>query len=192
MQDCAGCKQNFSELRKAVFIDRMLMCSKTAEEHVEHVKLVMDILRQNSVLIKMSKCSWGQTELPYLGHIVSKDGINVDTKRMQLLLTGLSLLISMRCHNLLASSELTNFFHMYVQGYTNLPLTVLLKKNTPFDWNTACQNAFAGLKTALTSAPCLALPNTSEGNPMLDQVCDASGFGLGAVLIQAYLLSFKH
>jgi len=103
----------------------------------------------------------------------------------------------MRCNNFLrslASSELTNFFCKYVQGYTNLtmPLTVLLKKNTPFDWNTASQNAFAGLKTALTSAPCLALPNTSEGNPMLDQVCDASGFGLGAVLIQAYLLSLKH
>jgi len=65
-----------------------------------------------------------------------------------------------------------------------MPLTVLLKKDTPFDWNTACENAFAGLKTALTSAPCLALPDTSEGSPIFDLVCDASGFGLGAVLIQ--------
>ncbi len=65
-----------------------------------------------------------------------------------------------------------------------MPLTVLLKKNTPYDWNPACENAFAGLKTALTSAPCLALPDTSEGSPTFDLVCDASGFGLGAVLIQ--------
>jgi len=73
-----------------VFIDRMLIFSKTAGEHVEHVKFVMDILRQNSVLIKMSRCSWGQTELPYLGHIVSKDGIKADPKKLKLLLAGLT------------------------------------------------------------------------------------------------------
>ncbi len=86
-----------------VFIDDILIFSKTAEEHVEHVKIVMDVLRQNSILIKMSKCSWGQTELPYLGHIVSKDGIKVDPKRLKLWLPGLSLLISMRFSNFLAS-----------------------------------------------------------------------------------------
>ena len=63
-----------------------------------------------------------------------------------------------------------------------MPLTVFLKNNTPFDWNTACENAFAGSKTALTSDPCLALPDTSKGSPIFDLVCDASGFG--AVLIQ--------
>ncbi len=68
----------------------MLIFSKTAGEHVEHVKFVMDILRQNSVLIKMSRCSWGQTELPYLGHIVSKDGIKADPKKLKLLLAGLT------------------------------------------------------------------------------------------------------
>jgi hypothetical protein len=65
------------------FIGDILIFSKTAEEHVEHVKIVMDVLRQNSILIKTSKCSWGQTELPYLGHIVSKDDIKVDPKKIE-------------------------------------------------------------------------------------------------------------
>jgi len=91
--------------------------------------------------------------------------------------------IAMRYNNFLASPT---SFAKYIQGYTNLtmPLTVLLMKNTPFDWDTACENAFAGLKTALTSAPCLALPDTSEGSLIFDLVCDISGFGLCAVLIQ--------
>ena len=61
----------------------MTYFSKTAEEHVEHVKVVMDALRQKSILIKIYKCSWGQTELPYLGHIVSKDGIKVDPQKIE-------------------------------------------------------------------------------------------------------------
>ena len=55
---------------------------------------------------------------------------------------------------------------------------------TPFLWTAACQDAFAGMKTALTTAPCLALPDTSENATIFELVCDASGFGLGAVLIQ--------
>ncbi len=166
-----------------VFIDDILIFSKTAEEHVEHVKIVMDVLRQNSILIKMSKCSWGQTELPYLGHIVSKDGIKVDPKKIEAVSSWPE---PTNLNEIQQFLGLTNFFRKYIQGYTNLtmPLTVLLKKNTPYDWNTACEIAFAGLKTALTSAPCLALPDTSEGSPTFDLVCDASGFGLGAVLIQ--------
>ena len=66
-----------------VFMDDILIFSKTADEHVEHVKLVMDALRQKSILIKIYKCSWGQTELPSLGHIVSKDGIKVDPQKIE-------------------------------------------------------------------------------------------------------------
>ena len=63
-----------------------------------------------------------------------------------------------------------------------MPLTLLLRKNIPFAWVAARQEAFHGLKTALNTAPCLALPETSEGSPVFDLECDASGFG--AVLIQ--------
>ncbi len=125
-----------------------------------------------------------EDRLPYLGHVVSKDGIKIDTKNMKLLLAGLSLPFLFEMQQFLG---LTNFFCKYIQGYITLtmPLTVLLKNNTPFDWDTAtCKNAFAGLKTAFTSVPCWASPDTSEGSPTFDLVCDASGFGLGAVPTQ--------
>ena len=166
-----------------VFIDGILIFSKSAEEHVEHVKTVMEVLQQHSILIKLSKRTWGQTELPYLGHIVSKDGIKVDPKKIQAVADWPQPTDLTEIQQFLG---LTNFFCKYIQRYMDLsvPLTLLLRKNTPFAWVAACQEAFDGLKTALTTAPCLALPDTSKGSPIFDLVCGASGFGLGAVLIQ--------
>ena len=66
-----------------------------------------------------------------------------------------------------------------------LPLIALLRKNIPFDWTAACQNAFAGLKAAITTAPCLALPDASEDAAVFELVCNAFGFGLGAVLMKS-------
>ncbi len=96
-----------------VFIDDILIFSKSAEEHLKHVRKVMQVLREHTILIKASKCTWGQEELPYLGHIVSKDGIKVDPKKVQAVsdwpepqnLTELQQFLG-----------LTNFFRKYVQG----------------------------------------------------------------------------
>ena len=61
----------------------------------------------------------------------------------------------------------------------------MLRRNTPFLFSTGCQDAFAGLKTTLTTAPCLALPDMAQGSLELDMVCDASGIGLVVVLLQS-------
>ncbi len=127
--DVDGSVNPLSELSDYVlmFIDDILIFSKSAEEHLEHVRKVMQVLREHKILIKASKCTWGQEELPYLGHIVSKDGIKVDPKKIQAVadwpepqnLTELQQFLG-----------LTNFFRKYIQGYSNLamPLTALLKK----------------------------------------------------------------
>ncbi len=94
-----------------VFIDDILIFSKTAEEHIEHVRIVMDILRQHSILIKMSKCSWGQTELPYLGHIVSKDGIKVDPKKTEAVASWPE---PSNLNEIQQFLGLTNFFRKYI------------------------------------------------------------------------------
>ena len=153
---------------KALFA-AVTRCVISASKVQSEVKTLIGVLRQNSILIKLPKCSWGQTELPYLGHIVSKDGIKADPKKIEAVACWPE---PTNLNEIQQFLGLTNFFHKYIQGYTilTLPLTVLLN-NTPFDWNTACENAFAGLKTAFTSAPCLAVPDTSEGSPTFDWVC---------------------
>ena len=100
-----------------VFTDDILTFSKTAEEHAEHVKSVLTVLRQQSILIKESKCTWGQTELPYLGHIVSKDGIKVDPNKVQAVADWPQ---PTNLNEIQQFLGLVNFFRKYIQGYTNL------------------------------------------------------------------------
>ena len=66
-----------------VFVDDILVFSKTAEEHTEHLEILFELLRKEQLQIKPSKCVWGQTELPYLGFVVGKDGIKPDPKKVE-------------------------------------------------------------------------------------------------------------
>ena len=163
-----------------VFIDDILVFSKTAAEHKEHLETVLSELRDHKLLIKPSKCVWGQTELPYLGHIIGQDGVKPDPKKVQSVFDWPRPTCVREVQQFLG---LTNFFTKYIQGYANLtkPLTDLSKKNVVFAWTDGCNLAFNALKQALTSAPVLALPDPAMP---FELVCDASGFGIGAVLMQ--------
>ena len=77
-----------------VFINDILIFSKTAAEHKKHVEIVLSELCKHKLLLKPSKCVWAQTELPYLSHIIGRDGIRPDPKRCSLLLTAYSLLLA--------------------------------------------------------------------------------------------------
>ena len=163
-----------------VFIDDILVFSKTAEEHVEHLKTVLNILREQEIYLKPSKCVWGQTELAYLGHIVSEHGLKPDPKKVQTVQEWPQPTTVTEIQQFLG---LTNFFRKYIQGYAKIcsPMTNLTRKQVLFHWTEECNKAFLQLKRALTSAPVLALPD-----PKLpyELVCDASSFGIGAVLLQ--------
>ena len=163
-----------------VFIDDILVFSKTADEHKQHIETVLSELRKHKLLLKASKCVWAQTELPYLGHIVGRDGIKPDPAKVQSVVDW----PTPTClREVLQFLGLTNFFIKYIQGYANLtkPLTDLSKKDVEFNWTPLCNDAFNALKHALTTAPVLAIPDPSKN---FELVCDASGFGLGAVLLQ--------
>ena len=163
-----------------VFIDDILVFSKTADEHKKHIETVLLELRKHKLLLKPSKCVWAQTELPYLGHVIGRDGIKPDPKKVQSVVDW----PTPTClREVLQFLGLTNFFHKFVQGYANLtkPLTDLSKKDVLFDWTPSRQAAFDALKQALISAPVLAFPDPDK---LFELVCDASGFGLGAVLLQ--------
>ena len=160
-----------------VFIDDILVFSKSADEHKKHIENVLSELLKHKLLLKPSKCVWAQTELPYLGHIIGQDGIKPDPKKVQSVVDWLTPTCLREVQQFLG---LTNYFHKFIQGCANLtkPLTDLSKKDIPFDWTHSRRAAFDALKQALIFAPVLAFPDPDKN---FELVCDASGFGLDAI-----------
>ncbi|XP_027155217.1 uncharacterized protein LOC113755410, partial [Coffea eugenioides] len=133
-----------------VYFDDILIYSRSLDEHVEHVKLVLDVLRREKLYANLKKCSFCTDQLVFLGFVVSKQGIKVDEEKVK------------------AIREWPT------------PSTVG-EKNEPFVWRDAQVRAFQMLKHQLTHAPLLALPCFDK---MFEIECDASGVGIGAVLMQ--------
>ncbi len=166
----------------AIYLDDILIYSKTQEEHIEHLRKVLTLLREHKLYAKLSKCEFLKPELRFLGHIVSKDGLKVDPSKVAVVKNWQ---VPRTVKDLRAFLGLANYFRKYVQGYSSLvaPLTGLMKqdKNSVDDWGPAQQAAFDGVKDMLTSAPVLALPDPAQP---FEIVSDASVNGTGAVLLQ--------
>ena len=163
-----------------VFIDDILIFSKTAEDHQRHLRIVFELLRKEQLQIKPSKCVWGQTELPYLGFIVGRDGVKPDPKKIEAVTAWPTPTTVKEVQQFLG---LTNFFRKFILGYSNLtaPMTELTKKNVNWFWSTACDKAFQELKSKLSTAPVLAIPDPAAP---FELITDSCGFGIGAVLMQ--------
>ncbi|WVZ52813.1 hypothetical protein U9M48_003835 [Paspalum notatum var. saurae] len=159
-----------------VFIDDILIYSKTEEEHEEHLRLVLQKLRDHKLYAKLSKCEFWLDQVPFLGHIVSKGGIMVDPSKIS------------RCHGLEGAEvvkEVRGFLGLagYYEGSLRIakPMTSLLEKGVPFIWTKERQAAFDELKKRLTTAPVLTLLDLTKSFTVY---CDASKEGLGCVLMQ--------
>ena len=139
-----------------VYLDDICIFSKTYEEHLEHLKLVLDVLQQHKFHLSLHKCEFLKDELLYLGHIISADGVKVDpakTKAVDQYAPPTDV------HGLRRFLVMANFFRKFIKGYAQMcaPLTGLLRKDAAYVWTTAQQEAFDQIKTALTNAPVLAL-----------------------------------
>jgi transposase InsO family protein len=163
-----------------IYLDDILVFSKCSEEHAQHLAEVLELLRKHDLYAKISKCDFCKDELHFLGHVVGKDGIKVDPHKLAAVQDWP---VPTDVHQLRSFLGFGNYFRKFIQGYATLtaPLTALLKKGNKFDWSKSCQEAFDGLKYALTTAPVLALPDFTR---IFEVVCDASGTGIGAVLLQ--------
>jgi hypothetical protein len=163
-----------------VYLDDILIYSRTEEEHAVHLRLVLERLRESEFKAKRSKCEFGMAEVAFLGHRVGADGIKVDPDKVKAVESWPTPETQTHVRSFLG---LANYFRRFLNGYASVvrPLNELLKKDVTWCWTSACEAAFQAVKAALVSAPILRAP---DENKPYEIVCDASGFGLGAVLLQ--------
>ncbi|KAK2409545.1 hypothetical protein QL285_044961 [Trifolium repens] len=163
-----------------VFIDDILVYSKTEEEHAEHLRIVLKTLRENKLYAKLSKCEFWLKEVSFLGHVISKGGIAVDPSKVDAVMKWGTPESVFEIRSFLG---LAGYYRRFIEGFSRLalPLTRLTKKGQAFVWDNLCEKSFQELKRRLTSAPVLILPKPNE--PFV-VYCDASLMGLGGVLMQ--------
>jgi hypothetical protein len=163
-----------------VFIDDILIYSRSMEEHEEHLWIVLQQLWEHQLYAKLSKCEFWIKEVPFLGHVVSPEGITVDTSKVKEVLDWKSLTFVSEVWSFLG---LVGYYWQFIPNFSKImkPSTELLKKGNKYVWSDACDEAFKNLKKLLTTSPMLAQPDTDKP---FDVYCDASGTGLGGVLMQ--------
>ena len=163
-----------------VYMDDIIIYSRTAAEHLEHLRVVLQILRENQFYCKKSKCQFALPEMLYLGHTVSEKGIAVDPKKIAKVAGWLESTTKLELQRFLG---LTNYFRKFIPKYAEMvaPLTNLTRKKCEWNWDTSCQHAFDKVKHALVTPPLLAFPDPQQPYQV---VTDASCVGIAAVLLQ--------
>lgn len=169
-------------LRKCVlvFFDDILVYSPSLEEHLCHLRLVLELLAKDKWQVKLSKCSFAQQQLAYLGHIISGKGVATDPAKISAIVQWP---VPSFVKELRSFLGLAGYYRKFVKHFAVLakPLTSLLKKQVLFVWTQDHDTAFQLLKQALVSAPVLAMPDFSK---TFCVETDASNCGVGAVLLQ--------
>nr|GFC97711.1 putative reverse transcriptase domain-containing protein [Tanacetum cinerariifolium] len=163
-----------------VFIDDILVFSKSKEEHDDHVRTVLQTLRQEKLYAKFSKCEFWLSSVAFLGHIVSAEGITMDPAKVEAITKWPRPTSVTEVRSFLG---LAGYYRRYVEGFSclALPLTKLMRKGEKFMWNEEREKSFEELKQRLVSAPILTLPS---GSGRFQIYSDASKKGLGCVLMQ--------
>lgn len=163
-----------------VFIDDILVYSKSIEEHVEHLRQVFELLQQHQLHLKIAKCSFAKEQLEFLGHIISSGGVSTDPTKVQIVQRWP---VPTSVKEVRSFLGMAGYYRRFVKhfGIISKPLTNLLKKGQIFLWSSETQVAFDTLKQALLEAPVLAIPDFQK---QFMVITDASDRGIGAVLQQ--------
>ena len=186
LRDCIG-------KYAVVYFDDILVYSQILEDHLRHLKEVLLVLRVKSLIANSDKCTFCVDSVVFLGFVVNTNGLHVDPEKIKAIQEWPT---PQNVGDVRSFHGLASFYRRFVPNFSSLasPLNELVKKDTPFCWNEKHEQAFKRLKSQLTNAPILALPNLAK---TFELGCDASGVGIGAVLLQgghpiAYFSEKRH
>ncbi|WVZ63543.1 LOW QUALITY PROTEIN: hypothetical protein U9M48_013167 [Paspalum notatum var. saurae] len=170
----------FIGLFVVVYFDDILIYSKSMHEHLEHLRAVFDALRAARLFGNIEKCIFCTQRVAFLGYVVTPRGIEVDSSKIDAIREWPTPTTITRIRSFLG---LAGFYRRFVPNFSSIaaPLHELTKKDAPFSWGDSQEVAFTTLKDKLTHAPLLQLP---DFNKVFELECDASGIGIGAVLLQ--------
>ncbi|RVW98232.1 Retrovirus-related Pol polyprotein from transposon 17.6 [Vitis vinifera] len=163
-----------------VYLDDIVIYSNTLKEHVEHLRKVFKILRQNELYVKKEKCSFAKEEVSFLRHRIRDGKLMMDDSKVKAIQEWDP---PTKVPQLRSFLGLVNYYRRFIKGYSGraAPLIDLLKKNKAWEWDESCQQAFEDLKKAVTEEPVLALPDHTK---VFEVHTDASDFAIGGVLMQ--------
>jgi hypothetical protein len=165
-----------------VLIDDILIYYKNEEEHAKHLHIVLQHLRGHKLYGKYTKCEFWLDSIKFLGHTISSEGIAVDPSKVQEVMDWKP---PTSVHQIRSFLRLAGYYHHFIPDFSRIakPMTELLKKGVKFVWDEKCEKGFHTLREQLTTTPVLAQP---ENTKYFDEYCDASGIGLGCMLMQDY------
>ncbi|GJR59868.1 hypothetical protein Tco_1502030 [Tanacetum coccineum] len=163
-----------------VFIDDILIYSCNKEEHADHLRIILELLKKEKLYAKFSKCDFWISVVQFLGHVIDSQGIHVDPAKIEAVKNWASPTTPTEVRQFLG---LAGYYRRFIEGFSKIakPLIELTHKNKKYIWGENQDSAFQLLKQKLCEAPILALP---EGNNDFVVYCDASHQGLEAVLMQ--------
>jgi hypothetical protein len=163
-----------------VFIDDILIYSESAEEHAEHLRVVLERLRQNQLYAKFSKCELCLEKVAFLGHVLTTDGIAVDPKKIEAMSEWQQ---PKNVTDIRSFPGLARYHRQFIENFSKIAklMTELLKNNVPLIWSPKCEASFQELKSRLTTTPVLTLPDIRKDFVVY---CGACRQSLDCVLMQ--------
>jgi hypothetical protein len=163
-----------------VFIYDILIFFETAEEHAEHLRIVLEKLRKNQLYAKFSKCEFWLEKVVFLGHVLTVEGVAVDPTKIEAVTEWQQ---PRNITDIRSFFGLAGYYRRFIENLSKIakPMTELLKNGVPFVWSEKCEASFQELKSKLTTTPVLTLPDIRKD---FGVYCDASRQGLGCVLMQ--------